>query len=42
MLNAFECKADAVYLDGFSPALNPAMWSPATLDAVADRNNPGT
>src|SRR5947208_9825366 len=26
--------ADAIYLDGFSPAKNPAMWSPAALRAL--------
>lgn len=35
MLKALNCKVNAVYLDGFSPALNPAMWSPSTLQAVA-------
>ena len=34
--------ADAVYLDGFSPALNPDMWSPDTLQAVAQLCHPGT
>ncbi|HEY4637314.1 MAG TPA: tRNA (5-methylaminomethyl-2-thiouridine)(34)-methyltransferase MnmD, partial [Burkholderiales bacterium] len=27
--------ADAIYLDGFAPAKNPDMWSPALLKAVA-------
>ena len=27
--------ADAVYLDGFSPAVNPQMWSPEVLTALA-------
>ena len=31
----FAASADAVFLDGFSPARNPAMWSPRTLAAVA-------
>lgn len=26
-LAAVDCRADAVYLDGFAPARNPAMWS---------------
>jgi tRNA 5-methylaminomethyl-2-thiouridine biosynthesis bifunctional protein len=30
--------ADAWFLDGFSPALNPAMWSEAVLAAVAARS----
>lgn len=42
MLQALTCEADAVYLDGFSPALNPDMWSPATLQAVASHCRPGT
>lgn len=33
--------ADAWFLDGFSPALNPAMWSDDVLDAVARRSAPG-
>lgn len=33
---------DAVYLDGFSPALNPEMWSQPTLDAIARLCHPGT
>jgi tRNA 5-methylaminomethyl-2-thiouridine biosynthesis bifunctional protein len=41
-LKALECSADAVYLDGFSPAVNPEMWSGATLGAVTAHCNPGT
>ncbi len=33
--------ADAWFLDGFSPALNPGMWSDAVLGAVADHCAPG-
>jgi tRNA 5-methylaminomethyl-2-thiouridine biosynthesis bifunctional protein len=33
--------ADAWFLDGFSPALNPEMWSQAVLSAVAARSAPG-
>lgn len=33
--------AQAVYLDGFNPALNPEMWSPALIQAVAARCAPG-
>jgi tRNA 5-methylaminomethyl-2-thiouridine biosynthesis bifunctional protein len=33
--------ADAVYLDGFAPAKNPDMWSPALLKAVARLAAPG-
>jgi tRNA U34 5-methylaminomethyl-2-thiouridine-forming methyltransferase MnmC len=38
---AVQPQAQAVYLDGFSPAVNPAMWSPAVLHAVAERCAPG-
>ena len=34
--------ADAVFLDGFSPSINPDMWSVATLQAVALLCRPGT
>ncbi len=33
--------ADAWFLDGFSPALNPGMWSDQVLDLVARRSAPG-
>src|ERR1035437_10297111 len=42
MLQSLVCEADAVYLDGFNPALNPAMWSCATLQAVALHCRAGT
>ena len=32
---AWEGRADAWYLDGFSPAKNPELWEPALLAAVA-------
>ena len=41
-LGAVSCVADAVFLDGFSPAVNPEMWSRATLTAVAARVQAGT
>jgi tRNA 5-methylaminomethyl-2-thiouridine biosynthesis bifunctional protein len=34
-------RADAWFLDGFSPALNPAMWSDEVLALVAARTAPG-
>ncbi|WP_417729328.1 tRNA (5-methylaminomethyl-2-thiouridine)(34)-methyltransferase MnmD [Roseovarius sp.] len=34
-LNAWPCKADAWFLDGFSPAKNPEMWQPDLMAAVA-------
>lgn len=33
--------ADAWYLDGFSPARNPDMWSAELMGAVADRTSEG-
>ena len=42
MLTSLTCEADAVYLDGFSPTVNPEMWSYATLQAVARHCRPGT
>jgi tRNA 5-methylaminomethyl-2-thiouridine biosynthesis bifunctional protein len=42
MLQDLDCQADAVYLDGFSPALNPQMWSAATLQLVAQHCRPAT
>jgi tRNA 5-methylaminomethyl-2-thiouridine biosynthesis bifunctional protein len=42
MLDDLACEADAVYLDGFSPAVNPDMWSRATLQAMARLCRPGT
>ncbi len=41
-LQDLDCQADAVYLDGFSPALNPQMWSAETLHLVAQLCRPGT
>lgn len=34
-------RADAVYLDGFAPRLNPAMWSPQLLQRLARLARPG-
>lgn len=42
MLQALSCEADAVYLDGFSPALNPEMWSLATLRELVRHCRTGT
>ena len=33
---AWQGRADAWYLDGFSPAKNPALWEPALLTQVAN------
>lgn len=35
MLRELRCRADAVFLDGFSPARNPDIWSLDTLKAMA-------
>ncbi len=40
-LAAWQGQADAVFLDGFSPALNADMWSPDVLAAVGSRCRPG-
>ena len=40
-LGAWGGRADAWFLDGFSPALNPAMWRQEVLDLVAARSAPG-
>jgi tRNA 5-methylaminomethyl-2-thiouridine biosynthesis bifunctional protein len=40
VLTDWSGPADAWFLDGFSPALNPAMWSRAVLDLVAARSAP--
>lgn len=40
-LTQWSGAADAWFLDGFSPALNPGMWSDAVLDGVAARSAPG-
>jgi tRNA 5-methylaminomethyl-2-thiouridine biosynthesis bifunctional protein len=40
-LGRWRGEADAWFLDGFSPALNPAMWTPEILSLVAARSAPG-
>lgn len=40
-LEQWSGAADAWFLDGFSPALNPGMWSPEILALVAARSRPG-
>lgn len=42
MLESLVCEADAVYLDGFSPALNPEMWSATTLRELTRHCRAGT
>ncbi len=41
-LAAWEGTADAVFLDGFSPACNPDMWSDTIFGSVSARSRPGT
>lgn len=40
-LPAWQGAADAWFLDGFSPARNPEMWSPALMAEVARHSRPG-
>ena len=40
-LSEWHGQADAWFLDGFSPALNPAMWREEILALVAARSAPG-
>ena len=40
-LREWSGPADAWFLDGFSPALNPGMWSPEVMDQIAARSAPG-
>ncbi|CAG0990903.1 tRNA 5-methylaminomethyl-2-thiouridine biosynthesis bifunctional protein MnmC [Burkholderiales bacterium] len=40
-LRRLDAVADAIYLDGFAPARNPAMWSPQVLRGVARHALPG-
>ncbi|KQP35236.1 FAD-dependent 5-carboxymethylaminomethyl-2-thiouridine(34) oxidoreductase MnmC [Pseudorhodoferax sp. Leaf274] len=42
MLRELVCPADSVFLDGFSPACNPGIWSLDTLKAVARCCRAGT
>jgi tRNA 5-methylaminomethyl-2-thiouridine biosynthesis bifunctional protein len=42
MLKCLDQVADAVYLDGFSPELNPDMWSASTLQEIARHCRTGT
>ena len=40
-LSQWPGQADAWFLDGLSPALNPAMWSDAVFDGIAAHSAPG-
>ena len=39
-LPKWSSKADAWYLDGFSPAKNPELWTPELMQDVADHTTP--
>ncbi len=41
LLPELHLAADAVYMDGFSPALNPELWSPAICKGIARLMRPG-
>ena len=41
-LPSLDCDADAFYLDGFSPAKNPVLWSPELMRQLARRAHAGT
>lgn len=40
-LQALECRADSIFLDGFAPDRNPAMWRPEVLTEVVAHCRPG-
>ena len=40
-LPQFDLRADAIFLDGFAPAKNPAMWSQAVMRQLARLAAPG-
>ncbi|MBS1229985.1 MAG: bifunctional tRNA (5-methylaminomethyl-2-thiouridine)(34)-methyltransferase MnmD/FAD-dependent [Proteobacteria bacterium] len=40
-LPTLDSRADAFYLDGFSPAKNPELWSPALCQSLARLAQPG-
>lgn len=40
-LDALEFSADAWFLDGFAPAKNPDMWTPAVIAQIAARSRVG-
>eukprot|EP01036_Dinobryon_divergens_P004180 gene4180-5517_t len=40
-LRGWSGRADAWFLDGFSPAVNPQMWTDEVLQRVAARSAPG-
>jgi len=41
-LHMLSGKVDAIYLDGFTPERNPALWSPAIFKLLFERSKQGT
>lgn len=41
-LSQISARADAIYLDGFSPAKNPEIWSPAVFSALGGLSDANT
>ncbi|TDR14649.1 bifunctional tRNA (5-methylaminomethyl-2-thiouridine)(34)-methyltransferase MnmD/FAD-dependent 5-carboxymethylaminomethyl-2-thiouridine(34) oxidoreductase MnmC [Marinicella litoralis] len=41
-LKQLHAQVDAWFLDGFAPSRNPAMWSAALFNAIAQLSEPGT
>lgn len=41
LLPALECRADALFLDGFAPVRNPEMWTPPLMAQLARHAAPG-
>lgn len=39
-LDQWTGRADAWFLDGFAPSVNPDMWSPAVFDLIAEKSAP--
>lgn len=40
-LDSLDARIDAWFLDGFSPAKNPDMWSATVMEKLADLSSPG-
>src|SRR5690606_12221811 len=41
MMAELDARADAIFLDGFAPAKNPAMWSDAVFRQIGRLSAPG-
>ncbi len=42
IMASLDASVDAIYLDGFSPAKNPELWSPVVCRLLARLAHPGT